>query len=323
MSPRGHAAPAPLVQASPSGSGFWRGVWRVADPKITLASVASMLLGSALAAADGPLAWPWLVLTVVGIFCIEAAKNASGEVFDWDSGDDQGVTDEDRSPFSGGKRVLVDGLMTRRQIWCTAMVFYAVGAAAGLAIVAWREPAVLWLGLAGVALAYFYHAPPLALSYHGLGELAVTLVYGPLVCAGTYLVQRQALPAHVWIAAVPLGLMVGAFLWINEFPDRRADEAAGKRTLVVRLGAERAAAAFAGLVAAAYAALVLLPLAGFPLAVWGGLVGLPHGIAAARRLSDSPAVTARIVPAQAWTLLSFVLLSLGASVGLVVTALGR
>ncbi len=33
------------------------GVWRLTDPKITLASAVSMLLGTALAFRDGPIAW--------------------------------------------------------------------------------------------------------------------------------------------------------------------------------------------------------------------------------------------------------------------------
>jgi 1,4-dihydroxy-2-naphthoate octaprenyltransferase len=296
-------------------------VWRVADPKITLASAASMLLGTTLAAADGPLSWPWLAVTILGIFFLEAAKNASGEVFDWDSGADRAVTEADRSPFSGGKRVLVDGLLTRRQTWWVAGAFYALGGAAGLAIAIWREPRVIALGVAGAALAYFYHAPPLRLSYRGLGEPAVALTYGPLIAVGTYLVQRHDAPIHVWLAAAPLGLLIGAFLWINEFPDLRADASAGKRTLVVRLGAERASRLYAVIVGAAFASLALLPLAGLPVTVLLGAAALPHALAAARRLRASPEDTARIVPAQAWTLLSFVLLSAGMSAGVVLAAL--
>lgn len=308
--------------ASSPRSRVAEGVYRLADPKITLASVASMVLGLALAFVDGPIAWGWLALTVAGIFCIEAAKNASGEIYDWDSGDDAAVTDEDRSPFSGGKRVLVDGLLTRGQTWAVALVAYGLGGAAGLAIVLWREPRVFWLALVGVAVAFFYHAPPVKLAYRGLGELTVALVYGPLIAAGTYLVQRQTLPPRVLLLGVPLAFAMAAFLWINEFPDRRADAQAGKRTLVVRLGPVRAARAFTLIIVLEALTLAALPfVAGLSLAVWGGALGLPLGVAAARRLNAHPDVTREIVPAQAWTLLSFLLLSLGSAIGLVVARL--
>lgn len=297
------------------------GIWRVADPKITLASVASMLVGASVAAHEGPIAWGWLALTVVGIFAVEAAKNASGEIFDWDSGADQGVTESERSPFSGGKRVIVDGLLDRRQTALVAAGFYAIAIAAGLAIVLAREPRVLALGLIGVALAYFYHAPPLRLAYRGFGELAVAISYGPLIAAGTYLVQRHEVSTRVLWASAPLGLAIAAFLWINEFPDARADAAAGKRTLVVRLGLRRASVAFAALIAAAHLLLATLPAWGLPRGVWLGAIGLPHAIAAARRLARLGEVPHEVVPAQAWTLLSFVLMAVGLSAGLILDSM--
>jgi len=300
---------------SPPATGLWAGIRRVADPKITLASVASLVVGTAAAAVEGPLAWGWLGLTALGIFCIEAAKNASGEIFDWDSGTDRTLRPEERTPFSGGKRVLVDGVLTRRQTALVAAGFYAAGIAAGLVIVAGREPAVLWFGLAGVGLAWFYHAPPLRLSYRGWGEAAVALAYGPVIACGTYLVQHHRVgPSVVWLSA-PLGLAIMAFLWVNEFPDARADAAAGKRTLVVRLGPQRAARTFGGLVVLTYGLLALLPLAGLPLSVWLGAAGLPFAVAAAQRVARFPEVPAALVPAQGWTLLAFLLLALGSGTG--------
>ena len=146
---------------------FSTGLWRLADPKISLASFSAMFLGACVAAREGPLSLKWLLLTVFGIFAIEVAKNASGEVFDFDSGADSAVAPEDRSPFSGGKRVLVDRLLTRGETSGIAAACYALGIAAGLAIVFGREPRVLLLGLVGVATAFFYHAPPVKLSYRG------------------------------------------------------------------------------------------------------------------------------------------------------------
>jgi 1,4-dihydroxy-2-naphthoate octaprenyltransferase len=134
---------------------FAAGFWRLADPKITLASAASLLVGLSAAAQAGTIHWGWLLVTVFGIFAIETAKNASGEVFDWDSGTDRNIALEDRSPFSGGKRVLVDGLLTRKETWFIAAAAYVIGIGAGLSILWLREPSGLWFGLAGVALAWF------------------------------------------------------------------------------------------------------------------------------------------------------------------------
>jgi 1,4-dihydroxy-2-naphthoate octaprenyltransferase len=255
---------------------------------------------------------------VVGIFAIEAAKNASGEIFDWDLGTDARVAPADRTPFSGGKRVLVDGLLSRAGTWMVAAAGYLVFALAGAAIIAWREPRVLWLGVAGIALAFFYHAPPLRLSCRGLGEIAVALAYGPLIAAGTYLVQRGQLPARVLALGVPLGFAIAAFLWINEFPDSQADASSGKRTLVVKLGRPAAARAFGWIFALAFGLQALLPILGFPVAVWLGLVAALPALAAVRILRAAPEESAKIIPAQGLTLLSFLALSAGTAAGLIV-----
>lgn len=296
------------------------GFWRLADPKISLASFAGMAMAAFFAAADGTLAWGWFGLTVAGIFCIEVAKNASGEVVDFDSGTDQAVSERDRSPFSGGKRVLVDGLLTRRQCWAIAAVFFALGIAAGLAIAVLREPRVLYFGLAGVALAWFYHGGPLRLSYRGLGEVAVAFAYGPLVVCGTYLVQAGEVTVPVAHASGILGLLVAAFLWINQFPDYSADESAGKRNLVVRLGLQASVRVFIAMMLAAYfwlvVAAVWLPGAGGLL--WGLAGALPAGVAALKLLR-AQGETRRIVPAQAATLASFLAMALGCGAGYLLT----
>jgi 1,4-dihydroxy-2-naphthoate polyprenyltransferase len=291
------------------------GLWRLADPKISLASFSALFLGACAAARDGPISVPWLLLTVVGIFAIEVAKNASGEIFDFDSGTDLAVAREDRTPFSGGKRVLVERLLTRKQTAAIAGVAYSLGIAAGLSIVAWREPRVLLLGFVGVAAALFYQAPPLRLSYRGLGEVAVGLCYGPLLTAGTYLVQRGHVTREVIAASLPLGLMIADFLLINEFPDARADSQARKRTLVVRLGRRRASLLYGWVAAIAFALVFALPSIGSPRSVWLGLLGLPPAVRTAWILRADPDTTARLIPAQILTLVSFLLLALGSGGG--------
>ena len=295
---------------------FWQGFWRLADPKISLASFASMFLGACAAAAAGPVDYGWLAITVLGIFAIEVAKNASGEIFDFNSGDDQAVRTEDRSPFSGGKRVLVDGVLTKNQTAGIAIVCYMLGTLAGLAIVVLREPSVLWLGVLGVALAFFYHSPPIKLSYRGLGELAVAISYGPLICLGTYLVQRGEISQGVIFVSVLLGLLIAPFLLINEFPDYHADQAAGKRTLVVRLGRKNASRLFSVVVALPFLGL-LVPFMNFPITIWLGFIASAPALKASRALLKNPETVSEIIPAQVNALLTFLLFALAAGVGLI------
>ena len=295
------------------------GIWNVVDPtRFELAAAAALFVGLCAAAADGPMSWGWAALTVLGILAIDAAKNASGEVFDYDSGDDLYVSPEDRSPFSGGKRVLVDGLLSRGEVWTIAGVGYAIAAACGLAIVFFREPRVLWLGVIGMALAFFYHAPPFKLSYRGFGEIAVGLCYGPLIACGAYLVQRGAVPWPVVAVTVPTGISMAGCLFVQEFPDYNADKRAGKKTLVVRLGRARAVWVYTAMIAAGTLAFLALPLVGAPSGAMLGILGFLPAASAARRLHAEHEVVARMIDAQKRAILSFVLAAAGTGVGLLV-----
>lgn len=297
----------------------WAGFWRLADPKISLASFASIFLGASAAVRAGALDFVWLALTVFGIFCVEVAKNASGEIFDCASGNDLAVQAQDRSPFSGGKRVIVDHLLTPRETAIIAGFAYAFGIGIGLLIVALREFDVLWFGVLGIALAFFYHAPPFKLSYRGLGELAVGAAYGPMIASGTYLVQRGTVAREIIWLSIPLGLLIAAFLWINEFPDYAADKQVGKQTLVVRLGRVRASQVFALIIAGAYVMLACAPFWNIPLTVWFGALSLPFAIRATLNLLQHPQDTALIIPAQGMTLLAFVLFALSVGIGLMLS----
>jgi len=98
---------------------------------------------------------------------------------------------------------------------------------------------ILYIGLAGVFLAFTYSATPLKLSYRGIGELAIVGSYGPLIVMGTYYVQVQSLDILPLLASIPNGILVGLILFINEFQDMQADGYVGKNTLVVKMKFKR------------------------------------------------------------------------------------
>ena len=302
--------------SDPRPPNFRAGLWRLADPKISITSVAAMLVGVAVAVRAGAFAPGWLAVLAVALFAMEVAKNAWGDVIDFDSGTDLAVAPEDRTDFSGGKRVLVDGLLTRAQTWWIAGVCSLIGIALGAVLVFWREPAALWIGAVGLVLGWSYHGPPLKFVYHGFGELAVVLCYGPILVLSTTLIQtgRYSLDA-LWLS-IPLGLLIAAFLWVNEFPDYTADLGAGKRNLVVRLGRARASRVLPWIYGVAFILLALAPVCtALPRAAWSGLAAVPFAWFAARHTWLRPHDFHRHQPVQPAALLAFVVYALGTAIG--------
>ncbi|NDY94210.1 prenyltransferase [Wenzhouxiangella limi] len=295
---------------------FRAGLWRLADPKISITSAASMAVGAGLAVGHPEFSWRWLVALGIAMFCMEVAKNAWGEIYDYDSGTDLRVKAADRTEFSGGKRVLVDGLLSRQQTGTIAVGFTLIGLMLGALMVFLREPALFWIGLAGLLIGWSYHGPPLQLAYRGLGEIAVVICYGPLIAMATYMLMTGAFATQVIWLSLPLGVLIAAFLWVNQFPDYEADQASNKRNLVVVLGKLRAAAFLPIMYALALFALIVLPLlSDLPRLIWLGLLALPPASFASYWTINDPHAFHRHKPVQAMALLTFVAYSLGTSIG--------
>lgn len=297
---------------------FLEGLYDLADPKISITSLASMTIGGTLAARDGDLHWGWHLLLFIALFCMEVAKNAWGDVIDYDSGTDLAVTPEDRTPFSGGKRVMVDNLMSRAETWGVAVAFGGMGVAIGAVIVFLREPAVFWIGTAGLLLGWSYHGPPFKFAYHGLGELDVVVCYGPLIAVSTYMIQTQSYNSDVVWLSLPLGIFIAAFLWVNEFPDHDADLGAAKRNLVVHLGKIAASRLLPVIYLTGFGLLAVGPFASqLPRLTWLGFLAVLPAAYAACWTWRLPLDFYRTRAVQPAALLAFVLFSLGAGAGAV------
>jgi 1,4-dihydroxy-2-naphthoate octaprenyltransferase len=173
--------------------------------------------------------------------------------------------------WSGGSRVLPDGELSPVVALLAALVLalFACAATAIAVLHAGAPSTAVPLLLATIIFAWEYSAPPLRLHSTGWGELDAALVVAGLTPAVGFYLQAEQWRLLPLLAIAPLGALQFAMLLSIEFPDAAGDAAAGKRTLVVRLGAERAAALYQAVVAAAYLALPLLVAAGLPLIVAG------------------------------------------------------
>ncbi|CAM4053020.1 prenyltransferase [Cohnella lubricantis] len=237
----------------------WAGFWQLADPKIWVASTVPMLVGAALAfAEERRIHGGWFALALVGIYLIEIGKNAVNEFVDYVSGVDRYVTADQRNPFSGGKKTIIDGRLLLGETFLIAVLTLVAAFFIGLSIAILREPAVFGIGMAGGVLAVFYSLPPFKLNYNGLGEAAVGITFGPLLVSGMYVMLTGELSWTIAAIGLPISFIIVNILWINQYPDFEADIRGGKRNWLVRIGRRTGIKVYAVLFACAYLSLLLL-----------------------------------------------------------------
>ncbi len=261
---------------------------------------ASLLPFAAGAARSGAArGWEAICWGALAVAATHLAANLINELADAASGADG--QDPVRYVEFGGSKLLQRGELTRR--WYRR----AVGLMLGIALLALLRLALLlhtawpllWGG-AAMLLAWAYSAPPARLMAHGWGEAAVALLFGPTTVLAGWCCGTAAPPdAEIHFIAAALGLLTANVLAVNEVPDAVGDARVGKRTLVVRLGAERGwllqgllcAAAAALLAAAAWLrrpANVSLIVAAL-LAAW---LGIAMALRLRSRFNDKPALVA-------------------------------
>lgn len=273
-------------------------------PAFLSVTLVASLIGLAAAFADGvPINAPAALASLFFALVAHAGVNVLNDYYDALNGTD--ALNVDRLyPFTGGSRFIQNGVLSLRETAFFGAALFVVVMAAGLWLMRVSGLGLFWVGALGLLTGWAYSAPPLKLNSRGLGEFGVLLGF-LLIIAGTDYVQRGGFSWYPLVVGVPFALLVTTLLYINQFPDRRADGAAGKCTVVVRLGAERAVYGYWLLVALAYgwlAAAVGLGL--LPLIALIALAPAKFSFAAGRDLRSYAADSKRLAPAIQATILA-------------------
>jgi 1,4-dihydroxy-2-naphthoate octaprenyltransferase len=281
-------------------------VWlRGARPRTLVAAVVPVLVGTAAAAAEGPLvAWRALAALVVAL-ALQVGVNYANDYSD-------GVRGVDSAGRLGPRRLVATGLASPAQVRRAAGLAFAVAMAAGLALAVVVDLRLLAVGAAAVAAAVLYTGGPRPYGYAGLGELSVLAFFGVVATCGSAYVQLGRVPAAALAASVPVGLAAVALLLANNLRDIDGDRLAGKRTLAVRLGRARSRVLFVGVVAACFVAVALLGLARPPVLL--ALAAVPLAVAPVRlvrRRDDGPGLLAALAATARLQLALGVLLAAG------------
>jgi 1,4-dihydroxy-2-naphthoate octaprenyltransferase len=164
-----------------------------------------------------------------------------------------------------------------------------------------------------------YTGGPRPYGYEGLGEVFVFAFFGIVAVTGSYYVQTEEVTWEAFVLAVPVGLLASAILVVNNVRDLESDRRAGKRTLAVRLGRERARTLYALMVFGAFVT-APAPWAAGELSAWLALplVLLPAAVVLTRIVrehTDGPTLNLALARTGMLQLGFCVLLSAGLLLG--------
>jgi 1,4-dihydroxy-2-naphthoate octaprenyltransferase len=232
--------------------------------KWLIATRAAVLIMTFLSAAiAGMYAWKdgmfdlgrWILL-VIGLVFAHATNNMINDLTDYQ----KGVDKDNYFRTQYGPQPIQQGLMTRNEILRYIAITGLFALAAGIPLVL-ANGIIAWILLAsGVIFVLFYTWP---LKYIGLGEIAVILVWGPLMIGGGYFVITGLWSWQVVIASLPYALGTTMVIFGKHIDKLAQDKAKRIFTLPVLLGEKNARATAIGMMVVQYLLVIYLILSGY------------------------------------------------------------
>ncbi len=288
-------------------------------PAFLSVTFAACLVGLATAAFDGVVLRPAAAFfTVFFALVAHAGTNVLNDYYDALNGTDAANT-ERLFPFTGGSRFIQNGVLGLQAAGLFGYALLAAVIPAGLWLAWTSAGGLILVGLAGLFGGWAYSAPPLKLVSRGWGEAAIACGW-LIVVVGTDYVQRGAFSALPCVAGLPYALHVANVLFINQFPDYKADAAAGKRNWVVRLGPRRARYGYPLIAGIAHGWLIgAVALGALPWTALAALVALAPALVATRGLLAHAAEPRLLAPAIRATIGAAMLHGILLAAGLVAT----
>jgi 1,4-dihydroxy-2-naphthoate octaprenyltransferase len=213
----------------------WLIITRAAVLVMTLTS--AVIAGLLTAIAGHGLFSGWrFALVIIGLVFAHATNNLVNDLTDFS----RGVDKDNYFRTQYGPQALESGLMTKRQFYTYIAVTGAIAVAAGLALIftqATSTPGSPWITLAlmasGAVFVLFYTWP---FKYIGLGELAVFLVWGPLMIAGGFYAISGVWSWGAVAASIPYSLATVTVIFGKHIDKRKEDAEKHIRTMPVLLG---------------------------------------------------------------------------------------
>lgn len=205
-------------------------IWLEASrPKTLPAAVAPVIMGTAIAYADGKFHLLSFLVALICALLIQIGTNYANDYFDF-------VKGADVKERTGPRRATAAGLVSPDRMKKAFILVFSVTFILGLILVARGGLPILLIGIFSILFGILYTGGPYPLGYNGLGDIFVLIFFGPVAVGGTYYVQALDITPAVIILGLAPGLISTAILTVNNLRDINTDTKTGKRTLAVRFG---------------------------------------------------------------------------------------
>jgi 1,4-dihydroxy-2-naphthoate octaprenyltransferase len=208
-------------------------------------------LGTAIAAYERSFHLGYFFLAMIGSILVHMTVNVINDYYDYVDGIDLNTQ---RTPFSGGSGILTSNLLKPKQAFWLATICLLIAMVIGAFFVMVRGWLLFPLLLIAGFSAYFYNV---YLAKWMVGELFAGLNFGPMIVLGSYFVQTGRYSWETLFASIAPGILTANLLFLNEFPDREADQKGGRRHLVITMGRKDARFLYVALLFASYLCIVI------------------------------------------------------------------
>lgn len=220
------------------------------------ASIVPVLVGGMLALRHrGEVMWELYPIVIVCAALYHAGTNLISDYYDYLKGVDKDYT-------FGSSRVIVEGLLTPKQILAGGWVLFGIAVALGFVLIAFRGVPMLALGVIGLLGGYLYTGKPVGFKYIALGDIGVFVLMGPLMVIGSFYALTgdfSALSlATPFYVSIPVGLLTAAILHANNTRDIVHDSEARVKTTASVIGHQAAKVEYIVLVSGAFAAVIVM-----------------------------------------------------------------
>lgn len=203
-------------------------------------ALASIGMGTFLAAARGNFRWDVFLLCALTTILLQVLSNLANDYGD-------AVNGADGADRVGPMRSVQSGAISKKSMLSAVVLFSILSLVSGIFLlyVAFGGFGIaFWyfigLGLVAILAAVFYTAGRNPYGYAGFGDLSVLLFFGFLAVMGSSYLYEQGWVSVQLLPALSVGLFSVGVLNINNIRDIESDRKAGKMSVPVRIGREKA-----------------------------------------------------------------------------------